>query len=1119
MGVTDHQGSQEIHQACKHGFVQHLEHLIFYGADVNSRTAGGNTPLHICALGNQESCARVLLFRGGNRNLANYSSQSPYEVAVIAGNLDVANLIKDFNEKNVRPFNSEPSYSGRRRQTSASHISRPASRQSSNSLPQGSPNLRRTASVPNFEACESIETVETVQSTVSEGQLEFQEPVVPQNSAMFRPRSGSANSSPNVRDSPKGTVPTVKVAAESGSEESDSDEETSAKIDRRTFVKGTSKNVKPIKANASALKQKRLYASVPGRQFVAIVDYKPNAPGELAMECGEPVEVLYVGEKGFWEGRIRDRTGWFPSSCVQEVKKGKGRPKTWFGKKSSHIEITEKSCKQEQPVPRKVTLKRGDKGYGFQLRGANSHVPRIEFVPSPQFPALQYIGECDKGGIADRNGIRPGDFILEVNGEDVSNATHGHVVSLIGKSGKSLTLKVVTVAPEPMNLNLSVEGGLNSVNNNVANQHSEYAQPIIPNGKAGKSKNLPPPKPPERSPYTCLTVGRIPGQSVLNDQVTTGSVEAIVTLDKRGEGGKRRSSVKGMWGDAAVKLSEPDVIRTKDISKGVVRRNKTKSMNYDGYSNSQSSDRSSIASSDDILNDYQDNRELKRQGSRTSSIGSQDSTSSRGSRGSFTSEPVSRPERPPDYEYALENLRRLGRKPSWTPKDLERRQNEAREAGAVLLPADDLIIPGRPQMPPPAPPGPQTTSRSISLPENSVRTAPPTEERHLSESDAADVTPEEGADTDFGKSLLQMIAQRNQRLKSKGQSVEEMIQKRKSVIVDHNKSGTKDLQVINENEESPSSPKSSLGIQKSASSDMLLQRRDSKGSDYSSLYAASSTSSLDTNCSKDSGIDPGSVAPQAPGDQPPDLASALAHAVARRAAKIDSTGPMTSGNEIKPAAKEPEKPVIEEESLVRPSSIIITNSVSTPPVSKKIPPPVLEKKATKLPPPTRPKPTKIEGSVPAEKQTTVSVKTSFTEEDSATNYLDDVIADVEATIDYDLVSLHSLSSLPDVVDGNTDSSNNSPKNTVTVKSSFNEPTQSKSIKEAPDILTPPSMFLTSFEHSVSNTGTDNSADSIDIEALPPPDDDMMILPPPPEEFLDIEEVEKERKEVSIDYSI
>ena len=48
-------------QACKNGRVQHLEHLLFYGADMNTQNCGGNTPLHVCAVENQVCGALLIL--------------------------------------------------------------------------------------------------------------------------------------------------------------------------------------------------------------------------------------------------------------------------------------------------------------------------------------------------------------------------------------------------------------------------------------------------------------------------------------------------------------------------------------------------------------------------------------------------------------------------------------------------------------------------------------------------------------------------------------------------------------------------------------------------------------------------------------------------------------------------------------------------------------------------------------------------------------------------------------------------------------------------------------------------------------------------------------------------
>ncbi|KAK7896779.1 hypothetical protein WMY93_022104 [Mugilogobius chulae] len=115
IGITDENGWQEIHQACRYGNVQHLEHLLFYGADMGSQNASGNTALHLCALYNQDSCARVLLFRGANKDVKNYNNQTAFQVAIIAGNFDLAEIIKIHKTSDVVPFRESPSYTKRRR--------------------------------------------------------------------------------------------------------------------------------------------------------------------------------------------------------------------------------------------------------------------------------------------------------------------------------------------------------------------------------------------------------------------------------------------------------------------------------------------------------------------------------------------------------------------------------------------------------------------------------------------------------------------------------------------------------------------------------------------------------------------------------------------------------------------------------------------------------------------------------------------------------------------------------------------------------------------------------------------------------------------------------------------
>lgn len=52
-----------------------------------------------------------------------------------------------------------------------------------------------------------------------------------------------------------------------------------------------------------------------------------------------------------------------------------------------------------------------------------AETPIEEFVPTPAFPALQYLESVDQGGVAWRAGLRTGDFLIEVsNHHQISSA-------------------------------------------------------------------------------------------------------------------------------------------------------------------------------------------------------------------------------------------------------------------------------------------------------------------------------------------------------------------------------------------------------------------------------------------------------------------------------------------------------------------------------------------------------------------------------------------------------------------------------------------------------------------------------------------------------------------------
>ncbi|XP_078077524.1 SH3 and multiple ankyrin repeat domains protein 2-like [Mustelus asterias] len=93
-----------------------------------------------------------------------------------------------------------------------------------------------------------------------------------------------------------------------------------------------------------------------------------------------------------------------------------------------------------------VLQKKDNEGFGFVLRGAKADTPIEEFTPTPAFPALQYLESVDEGGVAWQAGLRTGDFLIEVNNENVVKVGHRQVVNMIRQGGNHLVLKVVTVS-------------------------------------------------------------------------------------------------------------------------------------------------------------------------------------------------------------------------------------------------------------------------------------------------------------------------------------------------------------------------------------------------------------------------------------------------------------------------------------------------------------------------------------------------------------------------------------------------------------------------------------------------------------------------------------------------
>ncbi|XP_063991476.1 SH3 and multiple ankyrin repeat domains protein 2 isoform X7 [Diachasmimorpha longicaudata] len=400
IGAQDLQGWQEVHQACRNNLVQHLDHLLFYGADMNARNASGNTPLHVCAVNNTDaSCIRQLLFRGAQKDSLNYANQTPYQVAVIAGNMELAEVIKNYQPEEVDK------------------------------------SLGDTAS-----------------------------DVISDSSGVGTSQSDTTNS-----------------------------------------------------------------LSIPGTTVVCVESYSSGIAGHLAINQGDILEVTGATDCGLLEGVLRGQgTGLFPAHCVQEVRlrhtniplahqlAREGRNRV-LGRRESQHKYFATAPRLKKPVsmcsvtsePRTVILHRSRKGFGFILRGAKTTPSNFLGLT----PAAQYLDDVSPGGVADLAGLRKGDFLIQINGEDVTAASHEHVVDLIRKSGELVRMTVVSpVVSLPNSQSAAALPTSQPNQRQYATLPRKGSNNVPMSGTLGRS---PAPMPPRRDPKTTLSVGRARARSMV----------------------------------------------------------------------------------------------------------------------------------------------------------------------------------------------------------------------------------------------------------------------------------------------------------------------------------------------------------------------------------------------------------------------------------------------------------------------------------------------------------------------------------------------------------------------------------------------------------------------------
>ncbi|KAI1294806.1 SH3 and multiple ankyrin repeat domains protein 3 [Halotydeus destructor] len=375
-GLRDQHGWCEVHHACKLGLVGHLEQMLYYGADMNCHIVGsGNTPLHVAAINDQTECARLLLLRGCDASLVNNSHQNAYQVGVIAGNLALAEMIKGHRQENVVPYRDKPKYNPARR-------------------PGGL-------------------------------------------SADFTPRS--------ILVAPKGSQPagTGRPCCPASPCLSQRSCATSASLSTTSSSGGccdmSSHSESACESDATGSHGFETGTSCTSEDESAATTITAPAPG-ARVEGRREQKLLGVGSSTTLPVRGR-RTQQLSSQASSGLSSAAGTSSP-TGSDSGSNQSSSGSDQTPPPITsyneKTVSLHRVDKGFGFVLRGAKATSPVMgQQVKSLALQpiSLQYLDEIETDGVAQLAGLCRGDFLLNVNGVDVRQAPHEHVVQLIDSLG------------------------------------------------------------------------------------------------------------------------------------------------------------------------------------------------------------------------------------------------------------------------------------------------------------------------------------------------------------------------------------------------------------------------------------------------------------------------------------------------------------------------------------------------------------------------------------------------------------------------------------------------------------------------------------------------------------
>ncbi|KAK4475917.1 hypothetical protein MN116_001160 [Schistosoma mekongi] len=432
--------NQDFRKYTRFGRVQHLEILLAYGAEINAQTSkNGNTPLHICAYTGQESCTRMLLFRGADKNIKNFNGYSAYEQAMISNHIEVANLIKSFHEQDVVPIRNYSKRNDRRRS-----FSRARSKKRCSSMGRLDEFSEHADSHSGMIEKESLTTSEqkhcgTLKNTsIIRNNTWMDASISSYHLNSMMPDSidfiDNKNNPVNLNDQNDHII--QSSSAYNINRLSNSMNQNCHNPNDRVYSNYAA-TMRPSQSRHAGRSSTPTTPRITSQSFET--NYLHNRHSTYRPSL-DPAWMSQANENGSDTVSIFSASSFMKSGSTNSVKNASAILQLLLANRDSIADLDTTN------LPRMIALQRGPNGYGFIVRGKKGISDT--FTPSLECPASQYLEKVEPQSAASRAGLKAGDYILEVNNVNVTTMSHEAVVSLIRGSRDILTLKVITLDSE-----------------------------------------------------------------------------------------------------------------------------------------------------------------------------------------------------------------------------------------------------------------------------------------------------------------------------------------------------------------------------------------------------------------------------------------------------------------------------------------------------------------------------------------------------------------------------------------------------------------------------------------------------------------------------------------------